>query len=111
MVSVRANKIRSVRDPQSWEWFFVFSADRKGRIPPIKGKYLDLFEYIDDSEGITFEGKSRGIVYELLTFDSRSDVRLGDLRKLAPEFIWDSQLYHRETSDGLERYVAICFKD
>jgi hypothetical protein len=111
MVSVRANKIQSPRDSESWEWFFVFSADRKGRIPPIKKKYLELFESVDNTEGINFIGKINGVVYEGFTFDSRSRVLLGDLRGLAPEFVWDSYLYHREIPDGLETYVANCFKE
>ena len=111
MVVVRCNKRQSPRDPESWEWFFLFSADRKGRIPPVKRKYLDLFDMVNDEEGVIIKGQSRGVVYELITFDSRSNVQLRDLRKLVPEFIWDSHLYHGQTRDRLERYVAKCLEE
>ena len=104
---VRWNSQRSKNNPDSYTWWFLIINTNKREIEKINKRIEDLVLPIFD-EAPVIKGKYAGtkLKYELRSFDSKNSVDLGMLKDLYVNVVEDTNLYHRETSSGLEIYVS-----
>lgn len=103
---VRYNFRRSKENPEANTWWFLIINDNRG-IEIAQKRIYSLLEEIYN-EGTNFEGSypRTKLRYKLLKFDSQKFPKKEDLRKINLRVIQDPNLYDRETSAGLEKYIC-----
>ncbi len=103
---IRYNYFPSLEYPGATDWFFLI-INQNREIREHEQKIYDLLHPIfNPTKGTQGIIKGNDLRYKLLCFSSYKSVELGDLRRLYKRVVKENHLYHRQTINGLENYLA-----
>lgn len=102
---VRYHSLRSERNLQWMEWFFLIINDNR-YIREISARIARTFAPIAE-EYTGLEGTVRGgdLRFKLLHFESEKKPEAGELTKIFKKMVKDYSLYNRQSIDRLANYI------
>lgn len=102
---IRYHSLRSRRNPQWMEWFFLIINDNR-YIGEISARIAKTFAPIaEEYKGLEGTVKGENLRFKLLHFESEKNPESGELTKIFRKMIKDYSLYDRQSIDGLANYI------
>lgn len=101
---VRYNCRRAESDIENLEWWFLIINDDGREVQRVQTEIFKLLAMVDE-ESPFISGRSHGLNYRLLNFESRKRAELDEILGIYKKMIKDPNLYRREDAKLLETYV------